>query len=158
MHGTAVWERVERQGLRRRERQMKRAQPGQRPFASQPAGTDRLPQIKHIVVLMMENHSFDNYLGTLGRGEGFPLGADGQPDAENHDASGQAVRAYHAPSTVQHSGVPCQSWRAAHAQFAGGKMTGFVTATENVSTAADKTVAMSYWTAADLPFYHGLAG
>ena len=31
-----------------------------------------LPQIKHIVVLMMENHSFDNYLGTLGRGEGFP--------------------------------------------------------------------------------------
>jgi phospholipase C len=29
-----------------------------------------LPQIKHIVVLMMENHSFDNYLGTLGRGRG----------------------------------------------------------------------------------------
>ena len=27
-----------------------------------------LPQINHILVLMMENHSFDNYLGTLGRG------------------------------------------------------------------------------------------
>jgi phospholipase C len=25
----------------------------------------------------MENHSFDNYLGTLGRGEGLPLGDDG---------------------------------------------------------------------------------
>jgi len=111
---------------------------------------------------MMENHSFDNYLGTLGRGEGLPLGSDGQPDAENHDDSGRAVRAYHLPSTAQHSGDPCQSWRAAHEQFAEGKMTGFVTATPAVTsaayTAADKSVAMGYWTAADLPFYHGLAG
>jgi phospholipase C len=158
MRRMAVWEGVERQGLRRRSRQMARARPGQRPDPSQPAGTDRLPQIKHIVVLMMENHSFDNYLGTLGRGEGFPVSADGQPDAENPGASGQPVRAYHLPSTAQHSGVPCQSWRAAHAQFAGGKMTGFVTATEVTSSAtADSSVAMGYWTAADLPFYHGLA-
>ncbi|MGH3025835.1 MAG: alkaline phosphatase family protein, partial [Gaiellaceae bacterium] len=35
-------------------------------------GTDRAPQIRHIVLLMMENHSFDNYLGTLGRGDGLP--------------------------------------------------------------------------------------
>ena len=35
-------------------------------------GTDRIPQIRHIVLLMMENHSFDNYLGTLGRGDGLP--------------------------------------------------------------------------------------
>jgi phospholipase C len=155
---TALWKGVERGGLRRRSPRMERAQQGQRPDPLQPAGTERLPQIKHIVVLMMENHSFDNYLGTLGRGEGLPLGADGQPDAENPDASGQAVRAYHLPSTTQHSGVPCQSWRAAHAQFADGKMTGFVTATEAASTAADKSVAMGYWTGADLPFYHGLAG
>src|SRR5215470_13061064 len=41
MRGTAVWEGVERQGLRRRNQQMERAQPGQRPDPSQPAGTDR---------------------------------------------------------------------------------------------------------------------
>jgi phospholipase C len=157
MRGTAVWESVERQELRRRNQQMDRAQPGQRPDPSRPAGTDRLPQIKHIVVLMMENHSFDNYLGTLGRGEGLPLGEDGQPDAENLDASGQPVRAYHLPSTVQHPGVPSQSWSAAHTQFAGGKMTGFVTATQDTDPAADKAVAMGYWTEADLPFYHALA-
>jgi phospholipase C len=157
MRGTAVWESVERQELRRRGQKMDRAQPGQRPDPSRPAGTDRLPQIKHIVVLMMENHSFDNYLGTLGRGEGLPLGEDEQPDAENLDASGQPVRAYHLPSTVQHLGVPSQSWSAAHTQFAGGKMTGFVTATQDTDPAADKTVAMGYWTEADLPFYHALA-
>jgi phospholipase C len=163
MHSRGVWEVVERQGLRRRSPAMERAQPGQRPDPSRPAGIDRLPHIKHIVVLMMENHSFDNYLGTLaGRGDGFRLGADGQPDAENPDTSGQPVRAYHLPSTVQHEGVPSQSWRAAHTQFADGKMTGFVTATQQAApdadkTAADKTVAMGYWTGQDLPFYHGLA-
>jgi phospholipase C len=31
------------------------------------------------VVLMMENHSFDNILGMLGRGDGFPLEANGLP-------------------------------------------------------------------------------
>jgi phospholipase C len=157
MRGTAVWKGVERRGLRRRNDQMERARPGQRPDPSRPAGTDRLPLIKHIVVLMMENHSFDNYLGTLGRGEGLPLGADGQPEAENPDSLGQPVRAYHLGSTAQYSGVPCQSWRAAHAQFAEGKLTGFVTATEATSPTADKSVPMGYWTSADLPFYHGLA-
>ncbi len=157
MRGTAVWEGVERQGLRRRSQRLDRAQPGQRPDPSQPAGTDRLPQIRHIVVLMMENHSFDNYLGTLGRGEGLTPGDDGHPAAENPDASGEAVRAYHMPSTVQQSGVPCQSWSASHAQFAGGKMTGFVTATQEAAPSGDKTAAMGYWTEADLPFYHGLA-
>jgi len=157
MRGTAVLERAERQQLRWRTQRMERAQPGQRPDPSLPAGTDRLPQIKHIVVLMMENHSFDNYLGTLGRGEGFPRDPGGQPDAENPDSHGRAVRAYHLRSTTQHPGVPCQSWRAAHAQFAEGKLTGFVTATEAASPAADKSVPMGYWTAADLPFYHGLA-
>ena len=34
-----------------------------------------LPKINHIVVLMMENHSFDNYFGMLGRGDGFHLDA-----------------------------------------------------------------------------------
>ena len=137
---------------------MERSQPGQRPDPSQPAGTDRLPQIKHIVVLMMENHSFDNYLGTLaGRGDGFPVGADGQPDAQNPDAGGSAVAAYHLPSTVQQPGVPCQSWSAAHEQWANGKMNGFVTASQTAAPHADKTAAMGYWTDQDLPFYHGLA-
>ena len=107
---------------------------------------------------MMENHSYDNYLGTMaGRGEGFPVGADGQPDARNPDASGSAVAAYHMASTGQQAGVPCQSWSAAHEQWANGKMNGFVTASQTAAPHADKTAAMGYWTEQDLPFYHGLA-
>jgi phospholipase C len=156
MASASTWERIERQKLRR-QRQMRYGRPGDRPDPSRPAGTDLLPQIRHILVLMMENHSFDNYLGTLGRGEGFPLGDDGTPDAENPDSGGSMIRAYHASSTVQAHGVPCQSWSASHRQWAGGKMNGFVTSTEQAAPEGDKTAAMAYWTGQDLPFYHGLA-
>ncbi len=44
--------------------------PGSRPFPHMPVGTDTMPKIEHIVVLMMENHSFDDHLGMLGRATG----------------------------------------------------------------------------------------
>jgi len=157
MASVNTWERIERQKLRGRERRTRHNRPGERPDPSRPVGTDMLPQIKHIVVLMMENHSFDNYLGTLGRGEGFPLGDDGAPDAENSDSAGTMIRAYHASSTVQQDGVPCQSWCDSHTQWGGGKMNGFVTSTEEAAPEGDKAAAMAYWTDQDLPFYHGLA-
>src|SRR6266849_1684907 len=154
----AVWERVERHELKRRGRGMAALRPGERPIPSLPAGTDLLPQIKHIVVLMMENHSYDSYLGMLaGRGDGFKLGRDGQPKAANPNADGKMIRGYHPPSTEQADGVPCQSWHASHLQWNGGRMDGFVTSTQEVEPAADETVGMSYWTEADLPFYYGLA-
>jgi phospholipase C len=157
MASASTWERIERQKVRQRERRTRPARPGDRPDPSRPVGTDLLPQVKHIIVLMMENHSFDNYFGTLGRGEGLPRGDDGMPDAENPDSAGNMIRAYHASSTVQEAGVPCQSWSASHAQWAGGKMTGFVTPTEQAAPGGDKAAAMAYWTDQDLPFYHGLA-
>jgi phospholipase C len=157
MDSSTTWERIERQKLRQREWRTHRHRPGDRPDPSRPIGTDMLPQIKHVIVLMMENHSFDNYLGTLGRGEGLPLGDDGRPDARNPDSAGTMIRAHHADSTVQSDGVPCQSWSASHAQWADGKMNGFVLSAEQAAPEGDKTAAMSYWTERDLPFYHGLA-
>ena len=47
---------------------------GTLPNPKHPAGTDLVPEIEHFVVLMMENHSFDNILGLIGRGDGFTLG------------------------------------------------------------------------------------
>ena len=61
-----MWQRLEQREIRRRLRVVP-MQPGERPDPSRPAGTDTLPEIKHIVVLMMENHSFDNYFGTMTR-------------------------------------------------------------------------------------------
>ena len=56
MASVNTWERIERQKLRGRERRTRHNRPGDRPHPSRPVGTDMLPQIKHIVVLMMENH------------------------------------------------------------------------------------------------------
>jgi phospholipase C len=126
------------------------APPGTRPFPRLPEGTDTIPQIDHIVVLMMENHSFDNYLGTLGRGDGFTIGPGGRPTASNADASGKEVRAFRMPTTCQQNGRPSQTWNDSHIQWNGGRNDGFVRSLSG-------PVAMGYWTAADLPFYHGLA-
>src|SRR5262249_40270314 len=109
-------EQLERVELKRGARHARSLKPGQCPEPSQPAGTDLLPQIKHIVVLMMENHSYDNYLGMLdGRGEGFPRNGDGELDVTNLDAEGTPVPSYRMRSTMQTEDVPCQSWHATHA-------------------------------------------
>ena len=39
--------------------------PDSRPFPHLPAGHESMPEIKHVVMLMMENHSFDNLLGMV---------------------------------------------------------------------------------------------
>ncbi len=123
---------------------------GERPDPAHPAGTDRLPQIDHLVILMMENHSYDNYLGVLGRGDGFHLGPDGKPTNANADAQGHPVRAFHMANTCQLSRRPSQAWNATHTQWNHGAMDGFVRSDSG-------PVAMGYWTADDLPFYYGLA-
>ncbi|HET6875816.1 MAG TPA: alkaline phosphatase family protein [Acidimicrobiales bacterium] len=136
----------------RRHLRHRQDQPGDRPDSSLPTGTDRVPQIRHVVVLMMENHSFDNYLGTLGRGDGLP-----DPPPANHTASGRAVTPFGLSSPKQPEGVPSQSWEATHLQYAGGTNAGFVEAIEKLTPDADPTLAMGHWTEDDLPFYAGLA-
>ena len=127
------------------------------PDPSQAAGTDRLPQIKHIVVLMMENHSFDNYFGTLGHGEGLVCEPDGTRGPANERLDGGVVRPFHLPSTVQLRGAPTQSWYASHLQFDEGRNDGFVRSVEQTVPDGDPRVPMGYWTADDLPFYADLA-
>ena len=62
-------------------------QPGSLPFPTRPAGfpqpdlAPELANIDHIIIVMMENHSFDNYFGMLpyrtlalaGKVDGFPV-------------------------------------------------------------------------------------
>jgi phospholipase C len=156
--GANVWSRLEQVELRWRQRRLTGGHPGLRPAPDRPAGTDLLPQIKHIVVLMMENHSYDNYLGMLaGRGDGFPLAPDGQPEVGNTGAHGESVPAHHLASTVQQPEAPSQSWHATHQQWDEGKCDGFVSAIQRLQPDRDASVAMGYWTEPDLPFYYGLA-
>ena len=124
--------------------------PNSLPNPHLPAGTDTLPEIDHIVVVMQENHSYDNYLGMLRRGDGFTLDADGHPTAANRDATGRLVRAFRMPGPCQPQKQPDQSWTASQIQLDAGRNDGFVRSQSG-------TVAMGYWTADDLPFYYGLA-
>jgi len=120
------------------------------PSPTQPAGTDLLPQIEHIVVLMKENHTFDNYFGMLGRGDGFTLDVRGQPVNSNPDAAGRPVTVHHLTSPWQPWHGLDQHWNASHLQWNHGANDGFVRTTNS-------SLPMGYWTADDLPFYYGLA-
>ncbi len=152
-----MWTRLEQRELNRLARRITTG-PGELPAPGRPAGTDLLPQLKHVVVLMMENHSYDNYLGMLaGRGDGFPLGPDGEPEVSSTGLEGESVPAHHLASTVQVAESPTQSWHASHLQWDDGKLDGFVTATQQLTPGKDATPAMGYWTERDLPFYYGLA-
>ena len=130
---------------------------GERPFPDRPEGADTLPQIDHILVLMMENHTYDNYLGMLGRGpgqqprgDGFTIGPNGQPTAANPTPDGKTQHAFHMPTTCQLSGKPTQEWTQSHIQFDDGHNDGFV-------KSGSGPVAMGYWTGADLPWSYSLA-
>jgi phospholipase C len=129
-------------------------QSGSRPFPGLPEGTDTMPQIEHVVVLMMENHSFDNVFGMLGRGDGFALRANGLPTASNPYPDGSVQHAFHMPTTCQLSGSPSQEWTASHTAYDNGLMDGFVRAEPTAGSNAG--VAMGYWTGADLPFTYSL--
>jgi len=122
---------------------------GTLPYPERAPGTDQLPEIDHFVVLMMENHSFDNILGLIGRGDGFTLGTNGRPTAKNPDAHGHFVHAFHMPTECQTDGIG-NDWKVTHEAYDGGTCQGFVT-----STSAE---AMGYFTKDDLPFSCGMAG
>src|ERR1700730_5782652 len=123
--------------------------PGSRPNPKLPEGVDTLPQIEHVVVVMMENHSYDNYLGMLRRGDGFRLDDRGRPRVRLPDGKGNLVSAFHMPSTCQLNAVPSQAWNASHISLGARNNDGFVRACG--------PVAMGYWTGDDIPFYYGLA-
>jgi len=124
------------------------AGPGSLPYPSLAEGTDTIPHIEHIIILMMENHSYDNYLGVLGRGDGFTLGPNGLPTNSNPDAAGHTVVATHAANLCQGSGVS-QTWDASHRAWDNGRNDGFVV--------ASSAQAMQYWNRDDLPVYYAMA-
>ena len=125
------------------------------PDPGRPPGTpDSANPIEHVVIVMMENHSFDNYLGMLPRRghpgvDGFHIGPDGKPTDTNPAPGGGSIRAFRMPSECQMESEPNQSWNATHTALAGGAMNGFVRASGDV--------AMGYWDEVDLPFYYSLA-
>jgi phospholipase C len=149
-----VWERLEQREIKRRDPQPT----GERPRPDLAPGSDLLPQIKHIVVLMMENHSYDNYLGMLaGRGEGLPSGPAGAGAGAVAGAGQKDYPPHHLTATTQVKDNPTQSWHASHLQYGDGANDGFARSIELLIPGGDPSIPMGYWTEDDLPFYYGLA-
>jgi phospholipase C len=106
------------------------------------ASTKPRTPIKHVVVDMQENRSFDHYYGfaPFAGSYGVPPGYS-QPDGQ-----GGTVSPYHFASLstpdIGHD------WNATHAEWDAGRMDGFYT--------TDGINALGYYKAADLPFYYSL--
>jgi phospholipase C len=133
----------------------RRPRPVGEPLAVSVGLGESLGNIKHVVVLMMENHSYDNYFGCLGRGDGFT--SPQEPANSNPTANGTQVPVRHRPTAYQARGLPLQTWRASRIQWNDGANDGFCRSIEDFDPTADPSVPMDHWTEADLPFYYGLA-
>jgi phospholipase C len=130
---------------------------GSLPFPGKPIGTvNREMPFEHLIVVMMENHSFDNLLGALSgtRADVAGLTFDGSGGATNwnpdNSAPPSAVEAFPLPNTVQAKHVT-QTWMATHEQINGGAMDGFV------RSASGAHEPMGYYTPEVLPFAYSLA-
>ncbi len=127
-----------------------------------PAEADaNLQKVDHIVVLMMENRSFDHMLGYLsidaGRSE-----IDGVPPGFKNNASGTDYPVHQARCTkLVKAQDPCHSGWCVDEQTAGGAMSGFAsnyakTRTESYPGDSAETV-LAFHTAKQLPVYDYLA-
>jgi phospholipase C len=89
--------------------------------AQPPVGTF----IKHIVIILQENRSFDHYFGTFPGAEGIPVDASGNPTVYNIDPrNGMKIYPFHTTADIN-AGGPHGSGSAI-ADIDGGKMDGFV--------------------------------
>jgi phospholipase C len=119
-----------------------------------------LEKVEHIVVLMLENRSFDHMLGYLslegGRGDVDGLQAE---FANEHD--GRSYPVHHLDSTAI-ADDPDHSGDAVDLQLGGGGMSGFVesfakTLADRGVRDADPGRVMGYYSAGDVPVYDHLA-
>ena len=86
------------------------------PASSQPSG---LGLIKHVIVIMQENRSFDSFFGTFPGADGIPPGTC-LPSAVTR----ACVASFHDPSD-RNTGLP-HGYTSAIADIDGGKMDGFI--------------------------------
>jgi phospholipase C len=124
-------------------------------FALSPAGasaTEGDIPIEHVVVIMQEDRTFDNYFGTYPGANGWPDGYALRRDPED-DAS---------PLVTPHKLVQTRTPSLPHSDKAmvaavnGGRMDAFVSAAEEFG-ASDGALALGYYDGTEIPYYWHLA-
>lgn len=115
--------------------------------------TDNLGKIDHIVVLMMENRSFDHLLGYL-RLDGVLPGVDGLTGQESNSHGGTLYPVTALTSTRFYPD-PCHTWECTEDQLQDGNG-GFVRSFAALDPQTPGRI-MGYHRASDLPVYDALA-
>jgi phospholipase C len=123
-------------------------------------GTANLEKIDHIVVLMLENRSFDHMLGYLSAEEGRS-DIDGLRAEFANEHDGRSYPVHHLGTTAI-TDDPDHSAAAVDLQIGGGKMDGFVasfaeTLVRRGLPDADPARVMGYYSGADVQVYDHLA-
>jgi phospholipase C len=142
--------------------------------AASASGGGSLSDVKHIVILMQENRSFDHYFGTLSGVRGFSdpaaaSNANGTPIFDQYGyAPGVGVTSsgYLQPFNLLND-PPTEngestndidhSWTGQHASWNGGKLDSFITSHLASDGTANGPVTMGYFTRSELAFYYALA-
>jgi phospholipase C len=119
--------------------------------ASSPTNHQPTTPIQHLVVLMQENHTFDNYFGTYPGADGLNL--DTKMPIDPNDPAAGYVTPWHIGNTtitdISHSASTFRD------QYNNGKMDGFVSAL--IARNQDGKLAMGYYDDTDIPYYWNLA-
>lgn len=131
-----------------------------------PSKGGSLRDIKHVVILMQENRSFDHYFGTLPGVRGF---ADPtaltlstgkpvfyQPDPQNPDGYLLPFHVDSKTTSAQADPSLSHAWSVQHSSWDEGKMDNFVPA-HYASDGANGPYTMSYFERDDIPFHFALA-
>jgi phospholipase C len=139
--------------------------------------TGELSDIKHVVILMQENRSFDHYFGTLSRvrgfsdphvlrqtvgGRHFPIFDQfGYQPGVGVDPTG-FVQPFHLLSDPpledgQTTNDISHNWGPQHTSWNGGAMDGFLTTHLSADGTSNGLATMGYFTRPDLAFYYALA-
>jgi len=120
-------------------------------------------KIKHIIVIMQENRSFDSYFGTYPGADGIPMNGGVPTVCVTDPKTGQCVKPYH-DSSDRNIGGP-HGAQAAAGDINGGKMDGFIANAEaglrtcrppNPECGGGPTV-MGYHDRSDIPNYWSYA-
>jgi len=134
-----------------------------------PAGTYLVPpgihKIKHVIIIMQENRSFDSYFGTFPRADGIPA-HDGVPTVCEPDPGGGCTQPFH--DIWDSNGGGPHGEANAIADVDGGKMDGFIRQRDlaqktckNIDDPAcvgsGEPDVMGYHTAAEIPNYWAYA-
>ncbi|HUH98751.1 MAG TPA: alkaline phosphatase family protein [Anaerolineales bacterium] len=122
-------------------------------------------KIKHVVIIMQENRSFDSYFGTYPGADGFPTFNGKFTFCVDDPAAGKCIYPYHDPADLNYGGPHGQT--NATKDIDNGKMDGFIAeaekdnsgceATDNPDCGGSGTDVMGYHDAREIPNYWALA-